>query len=220
MFFTENNDLPVRGQGATLWGYWRVEADPMARLASIPKANTVRYDTLKGPLPTYVNNDLASGGWCSTEFILLLWVAIFYFIILFFASVGPQINRMKYWLVKPPTFPIVNLKLFQHLFYSELLFQYSETLSSVLSSFSSHGSKQPSELTLDIVHHSTSQFFSPYPEHTVKACTSHQGVMMAHSVTQGHLRHLWFSMLKVDTLYIPTQKKIWCFENTGNTFRK
>lgn len=132
---------------------------------------------------------------------------LFYFIY-FFASVCPQINRMKYWLVKPPTFPIVNLKLFQHLFYSELLFQYSETLSSVLSSFSSHGSKQPSELTLDIVHHSTSQFFSPYPEHTVKACTSHQGVMMAHSVTQGHLRHLWFSMLKVDTLYMPTQKNM------------
>lgn len=84
MFFTENNDLPVRGQGATLWGYWRVVADPMARLASIPKANTVRYDTLKGPLPTYVNNDLASGRWCTTEFMLLLWVSIFYFIILFF----------------------------------------------------------------------------------------------------------------------------------------
>lgn len=100
--------------------------------------------------------------------------------------------------LKPPAALIVNIKLFHHLFYSQLLFQYRETLSCELSSFSSQGSKPPSELALDTVHHSTPRFFSPYPERTVKACTSHPGTMMAHSDEQGHLRYQRFSKHEAD----------------------
>lgn len=80
----------------------RVES-PTAHPALVLAANTGPYDTLKGPLPTYVNYDLASSASCTTECAAALWVTT---LLLFSLK-----NRMKRWLFKT-----------HRLFYSELYF--------------------------------------------------------------------------------------------------
>lgn len=109
-------------------------------------------------------------------------------------------KRMKCHVFKPLRIPIVNLKLSPSiLFRTFILIQWNTLICAVTFLVSCHKAAHWAHSWYSTTCHFP--IFSPHPEHTVKACTSHQNVMMAHSVAQGHLRRQRFSMHKEDTLY-------------------
>lgn len=204
----------IQGWGLTktLQGYRGDDRDPLAHRPEVPEANAVRDDTLKGPLTTPVNHNLAWG--IHTLFPPSNSPPFIYLFSRYCSSAQqnekpPRISFFVYAKLCAPCFiqkPYFNTVKHFHLHrHPSHLMAQSNSLS----------------FTLDIVDHSTSRFFSPFPEHTVKVCTSHWGVMMAHSVTRGHPRRQRFSMHKVDHFEPLHQrggvKKIkgWHLGNTG-----